>query len=226
MKKILTLCLMIGLCNMGAEAQVLNKLKSAAKKAKTELTNKAKEKSKKTATETASSNQGGLGNLLNTVLGNGAVSESMLVGDWHYVGSSCVFESSNVLKSATGTVAANQLEKQLDEKLTKAGFNQNSCTFSFKSDKTFKGKIAGKPISGTYELASDGKSITLTLLKVKKVKCYTARSTRGISLLIEGSKLKTVLSVAGGLTGNASIKALTSFLNTYDGMLVGIELEK
>ena len=154
---------------------------------------------------TSSNSNLGFGNILSTILGNGKVSEKSIVGDWHYAGSSCVFESENMLKKAAGTASANEIERQLDQKLSAAGFNSNSCTFKFNSDKTFSGKIANK---------------------IKKVDLHVAQSMKGISLLIEGDKLKNLLSIAGGLTGNASIKALTSFLGSYDGMLVGIELEK
>ena len=175
---------------------------------------------------TSSNSNLGFGNILSTILGNGKVSEKSIVGDWHYAGSSCVFESENMLKKAAGTASANEIERQLDQKLSAAGFNSNSCTFKFNSDKTFSGKIANKPISGTYMLDTGNKMITLNVMKIKKVDLHVAQSMKGISLLIEGDKLKNLLSIAGGLTGNASIKALTSFLGSYDGMLVGIELEK
>ena len=222
MKKIMIAVALLALCSCTG-TQGLGQFGNVFNQGNSNPTTKVNTPSKN---NTSSNSNLGFGNILSTILGSGKVTERSIVGDWHYAGSSCVFESENLLKKATGTASANEIERQLDQKLTAAGFNRNSCTFKFNSDKTFSGKIANKPISGTYELSADNKMITLNLMKVKKINLHVAQSMKGISLLIEGNKLKNLLSIAGGLTGSASIKALTSFLGSYEGMLVGIELEK
>lgn len=168
-----------------------------------------------------------LGGLLEGVLGSSTLTESNIVGSWNYSGSSVVFESSNALQQIGGSAASSVIEQKIDAQLTKLGFNQNSCQFTFNSDKTFTGKIAGKSFSGTYKLNTSKNTLKLTYLAgLSHTTVHVALNSGKLSLLFDADKFKTILTTLGGLSGNSTISTLTDLLGSYDGMLVGLEMRK
>lgn len=168
-----------------------------------------------------------LGGLLEGVLGNSTLSESNILGTWTYRGSSVVFESSNALQRIGGTAASSAIEQKVDAQLTKLGFNQNTCQFTFNEDKTFTGKIAGKPFSGTYVLNTEKKTLKLIYLAgLSHTTTRVALNAGKLSLLFDANKFKTILTTLGGLSGNSTISTVSDLLGSYDGMLVGLEMQK
>ena len=164
---------------------------------------------------------------LDGVLGGSTLTADNIVGTWTYSGSSVVFESNNALQNIGGSVASSAIEQKVDAQFQKLGFNSNTCQFTFNSDKTFSGKLAGKAISGNYDLNTTKKTLKLTYLGgLSHTTVHAALNGGKLSLLFEADKLKTILSTLGGLSGNSTISTLSSLLNSYDGMLVGIELKK
>ena len=168
-----------------------------------------------------------LGGLLEGVLGNSSLTEQNILGTWNYSGSSVVFESSNALQRIGGSAASSAIEQKVDAQLSNLGFNRNSCQFTFNSDNSFTGKIAGRSFSGTYKLDTTNNKIKLTYLSgLSHTTVHVALNSGKLSLLFEADKFKTILTTLGGLSGNATISTLSDLLGSYDGMLVGLELSK
>lgn len=179
------------------------------------------------STETSTSSSL-LGNILNTVLGSSAtLSQSDILGTWKYQSADCVFKSENLLLKAGGEIAATKMETTLNENLAKVGIGVNTCSFTFNSDNTYTATMGGRTISGNYTLDSNKKQITMTYLAgFATMTPYITKSGSKLSLLYEADKLITMLNTIATLSGNNNLKALSSLVSSYDGMMVGMEMRK
>lgn len=169
----------------------------------------------------------GLTGILTDLLGSKSLTEKDLYGTWNYKGADCVFESENLLLKAGGAAAAAKIESELDSQLAKVGVKPGACAFTFNEDKTFKAVVGGKTVAGNYTYDPSTKKIKLsTGLNLLSITGYAVRSGNGISLLFDSDKALKLISVAGGLTGNSTVKAITQLASKYDGMQMGLSLKK
>ena len=169
-----------------------------------------------------------LGNVLGAVLGNSnSLSQKDLIGTWSYQGADCVFESENLLLQAGGEVAATKVETQLNSTLAKIGVATGTCSFTFNSDNTYTATIGGRNITGQYTLDAENKKITMTYLAgVATMTPNIVKNGSKISLLYEADKLLAFAQKLATLSGNSNLQALASLASSYDGMMIGIELQK
>ncbi len=177
----------------------------------------------------ALTNQNTLGNLLSTFLGTTAVSESTLYGTWTYQGVDVAFESDNLLSKAGGAVAAGTIENKIDEQLSKYGIKKGSSKFTFNQDKTFSATLSGKTINGTYTYDSSSRKINLVAaLGLFNQTATVGTTANGISLLFEADKMLKLVGTASSLLGNSNttLSTLSSLVNNYNGMQIGLGLAK
>lgn len=166
-----------------------------------------------------------LGNILVSVLGINKVSEANLLGTWKYANPGCAFTSDNLLAKAGGEVAAQKVKSQLQPHYQSLGINSSNTYFTFKEDKSFAAKLAGKSISGTYEYDASTGAIKLKTLLLS-MNGYVTMSTSGINLLFESQKILSVLQTLGALSGNTTIAAVSEISKNYDGVRVGFDLSR
>lgn len=172
-----------------------------------------------------------LGNLLSTFMSGVAVTEQELVGTWSYTGVDALFESENVLAQAGGTLAAAQLESKIDKYIAKYGIQKGVTKFTFKADKTFTATVGKKNFAGTYTYDPNTKTITLSAMGgLLNLRPKVARNATGISLLFPADKLLTLLNTTATIAGQSGalgeIGSLTSLLNNYTGLQLGLQLQK
>lgn len=166
-----------------------------------------------------------LGNIIGSVLGVNRVSEANLVGTWKYTAPGCAFTSDNLLAKAGGEVAAQKIKSQLLPYYQSLGIAAGNTLFTFKEDKTFSGKLAGKSISGTYTYDPQTGAINLKTLLLS-MNGYVTLTTKGISLLFESQKILSVMQTLGALSGNSTIGTIGEISKNYDGVRVGFELTR
>ncbi len=166
-----------------------------------------------------------LGNIIGSVLGVNRVSEANLVGTWKYTAPGCAFTSDNLLAKAGGEVAAQKIKSQLLPYYQSLGIAAGNTLFTFKEDKTFSGKLAGKAISGTYTYDPQTGAINLKTLLLS-MNGYVTLTTKGISLLFESQKILSVMQTLGALSGNSTISTIGEISKNYDGVRVGFELSR
>ena len=185
---------------------------------------------KTTSTQTQTSTSGSsniFGNILSSVLGSGRLSQEDLYGNWKYNSSDCVFETENLLLKAGGAAAASKIESELNGYMTTAGFNANTCQFTFNKDNTYTAKIGGRTISGNYTFDEKNKTVKMTALGgLLSLTPHVAKSGSNISLLFEGDKLLTLASTVGAISGNDKLKLVSKLLKKYDGLQVGLQMNK
>lgn len=169
-----------------------------------------------------------LGSLLGNLLGASAtLNDQAIVGTWNYTGSSVVFESENFLAQLGGEVAANTLKGQIDTNLQKIGVKPGACSFTFKVDHTYTATLAGKHISGQWALDPANKQLQLTLLMgLTQLTPKISYNGATLSILMESSKLLSMAQGLGAMTNNSTAKTLSSLLGNYNGMYVGLQLQR
>ena len=166
-----------------------------------------------------------LGNILGSVLGVNKISEANLVGTWKYSAPGCAFTSDNLLAKAGGEVAAQKIKSQLQPQYQSLGISGSNTYFTFKEDKTFSAKLAGKSISGNYTYDASKGTINLQTLLLS-MNGYVTMTTSGISLLFESQKILSVLQTLGALSGNTTIGTIGELSKNYDGVRVGFDLTR
>lgn len=169
-----------------------------------------------------------LGSVLTNLLGgSSAVTASDLQGTWTYRKADCVFETQNLLLKAGGEMAATKIESQLESQLGKVGITPGACSFTFNSDGTYVATIGQYNLTGNYTLNSKTNTLTMTYLAgIGRISPKVVKTGASISLLFEGDKLLSMVQKVGKLTSNSTVNSLSSLINSYDGMLVGMQLSK
>lgn len=171
---------------------------------------------------------GGVANVLG--LGSTELSVKNLEGTWKYSDPAVSFKSDNLLLKAGGAAAAATIEKKLEPYYKTAGLT--NLTFTVNSDSTFTMKARLITINGTVEIGADGKSMQLHFkalgkINVGSVAAYTKLSGKDkLEMTFDVSKLVTILEKVGSLTGNSTIKGVTSLLEQYDGVTAGFDMKK
>ena len=169
-----------------------------------------------------------LGSVLTNLLGgSSAVTASDLQGTWTYRKADCVFETQNLLLKAGGEMAAAKIESQLESQLGKVGITPGACSFTFNSDGTYVATIGQYNLTGNYTLNTKSNTLTMTYLAgIGRISPKVVKTGASISLLFEGDKLLSMVQKVGKLSSNSTVSSLSSLINSYDGMLVGMQLLK
>ena len=169
-----------------------------------------------------------LGSVLTNLLGgSSAVTASDLQGTWTYRKADCVFETQNFLLKAGGEMAAAKIESQLESQLGKVGITPGACSFTFNSDGTYVATIGQYNLTGNYTLNTKSNTLTMTYLAgIGRISPKVVKTGASISLLFEGDKLLSMVQKVGKLSSNSTVNSLSTLINSYDGMLVGMQLSK
>ena len=64
------------------------------------------------------------------------------------------------------------------------------------------------------------------LAGIGRISPKVVKTGASISLLFEGDKLLSMVQTVGKLRSNSTVSSLSSPINSYDGMLVGMQLSK
>lgn len=164
--------------------------------------------------------------ILNNVIGSGTFSKQDLCAHtWKYSKPGCAFTSENLLAKAGGEIAANKVEEKLSEYYSKFGFSGSNTYFTFKTDGTFAAKIDGKSWQGNYTFDEKTHAIQMKGLLLS-MSGYATKTTNGISLLFDQTKLLNLIKTMGALKGSSTLSAIGTIANNYDGMRVGFEMTK
>ena len=185
----------------------------------------------------------GLSDILGSVLGGGSDStgdlvsnltsvfsskkqatKDKIIGTWSYTEPAIVFTSDNFLTKAGAKIAANQLEKKLQEQLSKYGIKPGAFTMTFKEDGTFTETINGKTSSGKWTVADN--KLQLTLSGVKALSITTQIDGKDMQFVTDATKLLNLFKTLGANSSNSQIKTVTTLMKSVDGMQAGITMRK
>ena len=153
-------------------------------------------------------------------------STANMTGTWSYTGSAIEFESDNLLQKAGGTVAATAAEKKLDEQLAKAGIKAGQMSFTFNADSTFSAKVGQKSMKGSYSYNASTQKINLKFAKLIGMNAKVNATSKTMDLLFESDKLLKLITFLSSKSSNSTLKSIGSLANSYDGMMLGLSLQK
>lgn len=157
------------------------------------------------------------------------ISKGDIKGTWNYTGSAVKLESEDLVKSAAAGVAATQIEKKMDEYLAKAGLKGGAFSFTFNEDNTFTTTVKGKTFNGTYTFSEEDAVINLKYGKSLKSTGVTATAQLNgstLELLFKADKLLDLIGKLTSATSNSTLKTIGTLAGQYDGMKIGLELQK
>lgn len=157
------------------------------------------------------------------------LSKGDIKGTWNYTGSAVKLESEDIMKTAAAGVAATQIEKKLDEYLEKAGLKTGTFSFTFNEDNTFFTTVKGKNFNGTYTLSEDGKTLNLKYgksLNSTGIVATAQINSSTFELLFKADKLLDLIGKLTAASSNTTLKTLGTLAGQYDGMKIGLELQK
>ncbi len=167
---------------------------------------------------------GGLSNLL----GKTDVTITDLEGTWNYSKPAVAFKSDNLLKKAGGAAAASMIEEKLTPYYQKAGLTAMSLTIN--ADSTFTMTLKRTKLNGTLSKDEDGNFVfqfkALGKINIGHATSVITKTGNSISVTFDASKLITLVSKIAAISGNSTVKSVSSLLESYDGLNAGFELTK
>ena len=190
----------------------------------------------KTSSASTSAN-GGLGDVLGSVLSGGGVNaiqsvlgldkmtKASLVGTWKYSGPGCAFTSEQLLAKAGGEVIASEIKDKLLPTYKSLGLSSSNTYLKLNQDGTFSAKIKGTPISGNYTFNESNSQLQLQGLLLN-ITCYTKRTGSNVSFLFESKKLLSLLQTVSALSGNTTLQTIGDLSKNYDGVRIGFDMSK
>lgn len=152
-----------------------------------------------------------------------------VTGTWTYSGTAVKFISDDLLKNAAASVAASQVEEKLDEYVAKVGLKAGTFSFTFNADKTFNATVKGKSFNGTYTLSEDYKTMELKFgskISLKPFKASVSATSSQLDLLFQADRLLELIEKLTSSSSNSTLKTIGTIADQYDGMQIGLELQK
>ena len=120
-----------------------------------------------------------------------------------------------------------KVEEKIDETLTKLGVKKGTLSFTINQDKTFTINVKGRTVKGTYALDMEKKCMTLTYLNgVATITPVIVKSGKILSLLYDADKFFNLLVTISATSKNTTVSTISKFLSSYEGMLIGMELQQ
>ncbi len=166
--------------------------------------------------------------LVSSVTGsNATLTAADLVGTWNYKGSTCEFESDNLLQKAGGSLAASRVAGKMDTYLAKVGIKAGACSFTFNSDGTCTTVVNKRSYNGKYTFDEKTAQIVVSSTTgLAKLTATVKKDGGQLKLLFNADKLLQLAEFIGKKSTNTSIKSISALLGSYDGMQIGMKLEK
>lgn len=193
----------------------------------------------------SSSTENTITNVLGSLLGGSVkLSERLLEGTWEYTGTACVLESNEALANIGGTVATAKIEEKLDGYLGRVGVKEGVCSFTFIGNDSCVVKMAGRELGGRYLLDAKEKTIKFTFYGRLNFSTHVAYNVSSMNIVFNADKLLSLVqtvtskvsSTAGSMgegstdsrlsTASSTLGTISSLLNNYDGMMLGVKLKK
>lgn len=149
-----------------------------------------------------------------------------ITGTWNYKSSAIEFESENLLMKAGGAAAASVAEGKMDEQLSKIGIKEGQMSFTFNTDSTFTNTVGKRTMKGTYSYNASTKQVSLKYLRLLNLQAKVNCTSNSMELLFNSDKLLKILAFIGSKSSSTTLKTVSSLADSYDGMMLGFQLNK
>lgn len=167
---------------------------------------------------------------IETVTGNN-LSSSTIIGTWTYSQPSIKLESENMLAQAGAAALSKSISAKLVKYYEKVGIKAGLCTFTFSSDNTFIAKSASKTISGTWSLASEDETITLTILnstgaQLGQFNAKIYKNEGNLVLAFQANKILSFIQAISQRVNTSTANGIAAIAKNYEELAVGFEFKK
>ncbi|MCD8296809.1 MAG: DUF4923 family protein [Prevotella sp.] len=228
MKKILikgSILLALLLLGSNANAQVISNILKKVTSSKTSTTESTDTENADTDSSSSSSGSSGIISSLTSIFSSlNAATEDKIIGTWVYKEPAVVLSSENTLKNIGGKIASATVEDELASQYEKLGIKEGTITMTFDEDGNFTQTISGKNLSGTYTVEDE--NINLKYGKLKQIVGTTQLDGNNLIIVMDATKLLSLVNLLGSLSGNSLLEGATSLLSSMDGLQVGFKLTK
>lgn len=178
-------------------------------------------------TTTGSGLADALSSFLGGVFAKSDLQVSDLAGDWKYSAPAVTFKSDNLLQKAGGAAVATQVESKLQPYYAAAGLD--GLTLSIAADGSFTMKVKNIPLRGTVSKVTDSSSQANFVFKfaIGKMDAYVTKTgSTTMAVMFDVSKLVTLVKAVGSLSGSSTVQAISTLLESYDGICAGYKLTR
>lgn len=170
---------------------------------------------------------GALGNFINNATASSSFSVDDLTGTWNYSGPAVSFQSENALQNIGGAAAATALEGQLEPYYRRLGFNRTSLTVD--AEHNFTLRLGLVQLKGTVEKDENGQLqfnfSAFNRIPLGKVAANATKNGKKLNVTFDATRFVNILNRVSGALNNNTLSALTTLLNSYDGVYLGFKLE-
>lgn len=167
-----------------------------------------------------------LGDVFQNLIGSNKLDNADIKGDWMYERPAVVFESSNLLKKAGGSLMANTAEETMQKYLAKIGFEQGKVEFAFDGDSTYTMKIGSRASSGTYTVTENEITLKRKGLLTRPVTANLALKGDEMQITFKADKLLEFLTNITSMTKNNTMNFISNIASGYDGMQLGFQFKQ
>lgn len=168
----------------------------------------------------------GLSGLFKNLLGTKSLSASSVKGTWTYESPAVVFESSNLLQQAGGTLITNKLENKMQKYLDKAGFVAGKVTITFDGNNAYSMTVGNNVIEGTYTVEGSNITLTRNSLLSHPMTANLSLQINAMQITFQADKLLDFVTKMSSLTANTSLSLIGTMVKGYDGMQLGLQFRK
>lgn len=172
-----------------------------------------------------------LGNIIEGVFSSSDITVDDMLGVWTSDGPAVCFQGEGFLKQAGGIAAASAVETKLAPYYKKYGLDNAVLTIN--ADHTFVLKTKKLSLKGNITPSADGTKgvfefnfTALGSISIGSVTTYVQKTSGSMDVMFDASKLKTLISVVAKFSGMKLAKALSSILDSYDGLCIGFHTSK
>lgn len=169
-------------------------------------------------------NKDNVSKVVNTVTGKNSAPK--MEGTWSFSGSAIEFESDNLLKKAGGAAASGVVEKKIDEQLAKVGIKPGELNFTFNSDSTFTSTMGKRTLKGTYSYNASTNMVKLKYMKLIPLNTKINCTGKQMEMLFESDNVLKLITYLANKSSNATVQSVSKLVKSYDGMMLGFELNK
>lgn len=175
-----------------------------------------------------SSPLGALGEFINNTIANNNFTIDDLTGTWNYKSPAVSFQSGNVLQGIGGAAAATALENQLEPHYRRLGFTRTSLEVD--AEHNFILKLGLVQLRGKIEKDENDRLVfnfnAFNRISLGKLSANATKSGNTLNLTFDATRLINILTKVAGALNNNTLNALSSLLNSYEGVYIGFKLQQ
>jgi hypothetical protein len=154
-----------------------------------------------------------------------AATKDKVIGTWIYTEPAVVFSSNNVLKNMGGKAVASAIGYKLQTQFAKIGIKKGSMKIVFDKKGNFSQIVGSKKMTGTYSIS--GANVVLKYGGTTQQMIGTTQMIgNDLLIVMDASRLLKYAKTVGALTGNSTLNTVGSLVSSYNGLQVGIKLNK